>query len=492
MKKRNASLGLLLLLAALTVSCGGQTAAETATEPLRESEPAETETVTEFYQKDNLPELDFGGTEVKLYAWDGAANNEFFADADGDIVHDAIFERNKRVEERMNIKLSHSMEMGDNANRAQWVKTLQSSVLAGDGTYDISAGYSMCGASLANAGLVQDLAVLPYLDFAAPWWPDSMISESTCGGKLYFASGDISMDMIDYIYAVFFNKDILTSYDLGNPYPLVTEGKWTLDAMMEMSRDLYKDLDGDAKKGLGDQYGYLAYPIYVDVFFFSSGLRTTELGADGIPALSPMFGSEKTQALLEKLNGFFKTNDAYLNDTSDIDGTKKIFTEGRALFFTMELQYAGKNLRDANMQYGVLPVPKYDEAQEDYYTVCSFPYTLYGIPIDAKNPEMSAAVMECLASESYRTVSPALFETAMKVKYMNDPDASEMFDIIRSSVVFDFGRIFNDNMSSMTYSLFRESVTKGDSNWISKYEKNKKSLEKALTKIIDALTGENG
>ena len=483
---------MLLLLAALTVSCGGQTAPETATEPLRESEPAETEAVTELYEKDDLPELDFGGTTVAMFAWDGAANNEFFAEADGDIVHDAIFERNKRVEERLNITLTHTMELGSYDSRNTWVKKVSQSVSAGDGAYDITAGYSMSGASLASARLVQDLADLPYLDFSKPWWPASLITESTCGGKLYFASGDISMNMIDYLYATFFNKDIVTSYDLDDPYQLVLDGKWTLDTMMGLSRDLYKDLDGDAKKGLGDQYGFIAYPVYVDSFFFSCGLRTTELGADGIPAVSPLFGSEKTQALLEKLNGFFKTNDGYLNNTSDAEGTKLIFTSGRALFFTTELFYAGASLRDANLQYGVLPVPKYDEAQKEYYTVCSFPYSLYGVPIDAKDAEMSAAVLECLASESYRTVSPALFETAMKVKYMNDPDASEMFDIIRSSVVFDFGRIFNNDMSGYTYSLFRESVTGGDNNWISKYEKNIKVIDKALAKIITALTEENG
>ena len=103
---------------------------------------------------------------------------------------------------------------------------------------------------------------------------------------------------------------------------------------------------------------------------------------------------------------------------------------------------------------------------------------------------MSAAVLECMASESYRTVSPALFETALKVKYAGDDATSEMYDIIRGGVVFDIGRIFNDSMSSLTYSLFRGALQTGNSNWTSTFERNRKSLDKQFAKVIDALTAE--
>ncbi|MBQ7983184.1 MAG: hypothetical protein IJ302_06430, partial [Clostridia bacterium] len=136
------------------------------------------------------------------------------------------------------------------------------------------------------------------------------------------------------------------------------------------------------------------------------------------------------------------------------------------------------------------PMPKYDEAQEDYYTVSSFPYTLYGIPVDAKDPSMSAALLECLASESYRTVSPALFEVALKVKYASDSDVSAMYDIIRTSNVFDIGRIFNDSMNGKTYSMFRSSLIDNKDGWISTYEKNAKALTKQLENVVEALIEE--
>ena len=278
---------------------------------------------------------------------------------------------------------------------------------------------------------------LDYPDFDKPWWPDSLIKEATCGGKLYFCSGDISTYMIYYMYATFFNKDLAESYGIESPYQMVRNGSWTLDKMIEICSGVYNDLNGDGKKGIDDQFGFTTQRIFTDNFFFASGLRTTIPGDEGLPVLSPEFGGEKTQALVEKLVSAFKMEGLYNHDDS---GTAHIpFAEGRAVFLMHEVQTAEIRLRTSDINYGIIPSPKYDEAQSDYYGVTSFPYTLYGIPIDAPDPQQSGIVLEALASESYRTVSPALFETALKVKYASDEDMSEMYDIIRRNNVFDIG-----------------------------------------------------
>lgn len=487
-----AALTAVLLLSASLSACGesaaaptetGSTAADTA------AVPTETEAVP-VYEPDDLPDtLDFGGTTAHIFGWEGAANEEFYVEeADGDVVNDAIFERNRTVEERLNLELTYTKIPGSNPDRASWVQTVSKSIMAGDGANDIVAGYSMCGATLANKRLLIDLMEQEYLNFEKPWWPESLIKEATCGGKLYFCSGDISTNMIYYLYSIYFNKSLAQNYDVGDLYELVRTGQWTLDKMIGISAALYSDLNGDGKKDPDDQFGYTTHSTWSDTFFFASGLRTTEIGEDGLPMLSEEFGGEKTQTLLTKLIDMFDTNAMYLG--SDYDIVRNQFLEGRALFLTTEVYYAKNYLRDTQIEYGILPIPKYDEEQENYYTVASFPYTLYGIPVDAKDPAMSAAILECLASESYRTVSPALFEVALKVKYANDDDASEMYDIIRDSSVFDIGRIYNDSLNSRTYSLFRSSLVDGNKNWISTYEKNYKSLNKQFEKVIANLIEE--
>ena len=479
-----------LLLSALTIlpilSCASETPTDTET-----TTAAQTQAVTEVpaaevkYEPDDLPDdLDYEGQTVHMFCRTTDVPEFTVEEENGDIVNDAVFQRNLKVEERLNIDLTFTQIDGGNYDRATWVKTVTGSTMAGDGANDIIAGYSMCLPVLSMDGLLLNLRDYEYLNFSKPWWPASLIDEVTCGDKLFFCSGDISTYMIYYLYATYFNKSFVADYDLEDPYELVRQGKWTLDKLFEISAQLYSDVNGDGIKGSEDQFGYLTNDVYADSLFFAAGLTTTEKDADGIPYISSQFGGEKTQALVTRLVDAFKTNPGMMLVYSGSDG---IFMESRAMFYTTEVYFAATSMRDTEIEYGILPVPKYDEAQENYCTVSGFPYNLFGIPVDAKDPEMSSAVMECLASESYRTVSPALFETALKVKYASDSDGAEMYDLIRASNFFDFGRVFNDCMNGLTYTLFRDAVYKGQTTWISTFEKRSKTLNRLLTKVTDAL-----
>lgn len=487
-KKLCLILALLTLLPAAVASCSsGDTQKSENESPTAITSDAETTADptrdANGYLLDSLPALDYGGYTVTMYVRGDSPLAEFYVtEQTGEIVDDAIYTRNLKVAERLNVGFAFVEEPGDNARRASFVKRIQSSIMANDQAYDIAAGYSMCVASLATAGMLNDLSDLPYLDFTNPWWSESLLSQARLKGKLFFASGDISTHMLYYMYATFFNKDVLSENMLEEPYQLVLDGKWTLDKLISMSQDIYVDLNGDGVRGVEDRYGFLAHPTYTDPFFFASGLRTTSIDDDGIPHIDESFSGEKTQKLLEKLCAFLHdSEDGYL---LTYDDGYNLFINGGWLFMNNEVQHAIV-MRDADFEFGLVPVPKYDEAQEEYYSIASFPYMLYGIPKDASDPDMSSAVMEALASESYRTVSPALYETALKVKYSSDDDASKMYDIIRGSMTYDIGRVFNDSLDSLTYSLFRNSLQNNSTNWASTFAKNEAKLEKLLAALTD-------
>ena len=497
MKKRL----LALLLAAILLSsaaCSDTTSEDSAasSEPTAEvsaAEATEIEAETEF-PADNLPaDLDFAASSVHTYGWEEVAIIEFFAEElNGDVVNDAVFQRNQMVEERLNVKLEYTLAPGNNANHQAWANSVINSTMAGDGAYDIVAGYSMAGTLLAYNRVLHNLTDLPYLDFDMPWWPSSLMDKAVCDGKLYFCSGDISTNMISMLYAMYFNKTVATNHDLGNLYDLVYEGTWTSDKMIELASLCYVDANGDGTRDPMDHFGFITQPVYNDPFFFASGLSTTTVGDDGLPMISPEFSGEKTQALLTKMVEMYQQPGLYLADytAEGYEHARNAFMEDRALFFDTEISYATNYLRSSEASYGILPMPKYEESQESYHTAMSFPYTLYGIPTDVKNPEMSAAVLECMASESYRSVSPALFEVALKVKFSSDDDAGRMYDIIRGSANFDFGRLFCANMNYLTYSLFRDAVVNGNTNWASTMKSNSKVLDKFLGKVVEALTAD--
>lgn len=210
-----------------------------------------------------------------------------------------------------------------------------------------------------------------------------------------------------------------------------------MDKMFELSTGVYQDLDGDGVKSEGDQFGMYTTKLHSDAFLWGSG--TTVLinkGQEGL-VYNENFYSERTQNLLESVCSFlYNTNDGYMITSS---ATLGAFAEGRALFYFDRARMATRDqVKGAeDLDYGIVPIPKYDETQDTYSCIMGNPFTLYAIPIDNDESEMAAAVMECMASESYRTVTPALFETALKVKYSKDEVSSQMLDIARDSVVFE-------------------------------------------------------
>ena len=59
-----------------------------------------------------------------------------------------------------------------------------------------------------------------------------------------------------------------------------------------------------------------------------------------------------------------------------------------------------------------------------------------------------------------------------------------MFDIIRSTVYIDLGRVFTTGLDNITYSLFRNIVKKDLTSWVVSY----KSVETSLDRKLELIT----
>ena len=103
-------------------------------------------------------------------------------------------------------------------------------------------------------------------------------------------------------------------------------------------------------------------------------------------------------------------------------------------------------LRDMQSDFGIIPMPKLDENQAEYKTYVHDGTTVFCIPTTTPDADMSAAVLEAMCAETYRTVTPAYFETVLKDKYARDSETSQMLDIIAASVYLDIGYIYGPTL----------------------------------------------
>ena len=489
-------LSLMLTMVVLlgVTACAGDRSdnnTETSTQGGNNEETTESPYDSNGFLKDNLPgDLNYGNRTFNVLGWE-TPYTEFYVDTTtGDAVDDSIYERNMAVETRLGVRLNYTLIPGDNANQKNYVDAATSSILSGVGEYDLFGCYSMCAGTLATQSGVHNLIDLKYLDFSMLWWSDTLIEYSTVGDSLYFVTGDISNQFLYNLYFLIVNKNLLDSNDLDDPREMVKADTWTLDKMIEMTNGVYIDQSADGQVGAGDIFGYVIYgAVHADCWIAASGIPMASSDESGKITLTDKFTGEATFNLISKLNKWiWETNDV-IYDTANGYNTIK---SGNTLFGAV----AGSTLsgfRDIDWVYGVLPYPKASDNAENYLTNLGFAYTNYCIPINASDADMSAAVLECLASESYRRSSNVLFDTVFKSRYSSDNLDYEMFDIIKSNIYVDMNRVFSSSFTwaQSAVALFRNSITGNANDWISKINGNKKYINSVLSNISNNLGSRN-
>lgn len=442
----------------------------------------EAETLREDY-RDNIPDgLDFEGANIKIHGrGDGDAILELSAEQTGDIIEDAIYKRNFMVEERLNVKLEAFTPYGWQAYGTALTQ-IRSSVQAGDDEFQIIAGYSAPAPVLSTEKLLLNLRAVPYIETSQPWWAQSIVNDLTVKGNLYFLCGDIALTMLASSYSMAVNFNIAEKYNISGIYDIILDGKWTIDKLYELSSLVYEDVNGDGKKNEGDVAGLLiGSELYNDADSFMQGskITMTERDEEDLPYLSA--DTQKITALTEKVYRLFYENPGAIVDTKI--AAYEIFPNDTALFSPSYLYFYYDYYKNMDSDYGILPYPKFDEVQDIYSTRVQDGVSIWGIPVTVQNQDCVGAVMEAMAAQSYRTVTPTYFEIALKVKYSRDEDSVRMLDLIREGVMFNFEIIYNGQLGG-PWNVMRDLMIKKSSDFASYWAKNEQNFQKNLEKLV--------
>ena len=99
--------------------------------------------------------------------------------------------------------------------------------------------------------------------------------------------------------------------------------------------------------------------------------------------------------------------------------------------------------------------------------------------------------MEAMCSENYRTVIPALYNVALKVKYTQDDVSSQVIDIIHDSAITDFIYANNYNINAGVGSLGTLHRTllglnaEPSKDFMSKYDSMKEQVGTIVAKLAE-------
>jgi hypothetical protein len=288
-----------------------------------------------------------------------------------------------------------------------------------------------------------------------------------------------------------YNKELAANYDIGDIYQMVIDGKWTIDAFTTMLSQASVDLNGDSKYDDQDQYGFTTHDNSAIVnWMFALGQKVTQMNADGLPEL--VLNTERMVSIVEKVdrvlhdgNQTFAVTDAYtksLNTSHDL-GVANMFAAGKTLFAAMRI-YVIDNLRSMEANFGIIPFPKYDEAQETYYTHVDGHAPLMGVPATVVDTERTGVIIECLNAESYRTCVPAMYDIVLTEKFSRDEMSVKMLDLILDGRTQNFGYVY-EGSTGMQWAL-TNLMKSNSTDFTSYYTKREKSAVKYYNQIIEA------
>ena len=482
----------LLTASGSIVGCA-QTSTETDTTAVQPHETVLTETETQEITP-NLPDSDFGGYEFRVLT--RGDTNIYFISRDiyaesitGDSINDAVYNRNQAVEEKYNFTIK---EIG--GDTADPDKQVTKAITAGEDAYDMIMIAGTSCASLAVQKYLLELTAMPYMDLSKPWYDQSANAALSIANKLYMTSGDINIMDNDATWSILFSKKL--AYDLieEDLYSLVEEGTWTMDKMAEYCRLAYQDLNGNSKYDPDDQWALLGEPWNTMGFIGGGGSNTVEKDKNDIPYIAvdaEGFYDTFLQAMaLNADESFTMISDRFASQFSDVwlECINKAFIEARALFFCTALNRVPL-LRDMDTDFGILPMPKHDVAQENYNCVVSvYSANMLSVPITNADSERTGIIIEALSAASVDTLTPAYYETTLKGKSTRDEESAAMLDLIFANRAYDLGNVYA--WGGMFNAIWNLTYT-NDLNLASTIEKKYDAMQQAMQKTIDIFLEED-
>ena len=496
---------IILIIACLTLplffSCGGdspEVVADETPQNYNGGTDADADVGTGYISREETPDslpdgLNFNGTDIRILH--RSENSMFWRDEiaveelTGEIVNDAIFHRNRTVEERLNVEITSIAIPGDWSNRENFMRTVRTSVTAGSDDYDIIAGYAWYMPILATEGLFYNLHNVPYLEPRAPWWSADCAEQMTIDGRLFFITGDLSNSLLRGMKVTFFNQQLAENFALGNLYQIVLNGEFTIDKLSELIRGTYMNLNGT---GIPDRYDLFGFgtPTGNQMNGWPAAFNQPIVTKDsfGIPQIA--FNTPRMMEIVNVMYEFFYHNENVFIVPEDAGGTIRDMFVGDRLLFKGGILNTAEGMRAMESDFGILPMPKWSADQPGYFTISTDWYSLFCIPVTSSRIDAVGATMEALAAESYRRVTPAYFEVALKQKYSRDEETSQMLDIIREGLRFDFGTVNTANLDGI-HAVFRTLMDTGSNAFASFFEANEARFQTALDRLIDTFHNMN-
>ncbi len=397
-----------------------------------------------------LPDdLDFGGTEVTIaYVKVAGREDELISEGLGNgSISDAVFERNTMLESQLKVKLAYQ-DYGTDTSAQSAIRTM---VKGGDDTIDLFVLGTYCAMDPAIEGNYLNLSNIETVDLSKHYWSQDYneMMTFTSDRKQFLATSPAALSLFRLTYLTIFNRDLFADSGLPNLYDVVDNGEWTLDYQFSLIADVWTDGDGDGAVSEDDFFGLITGNcISVDAYCVASDIHMVVQDPEDYSMIFNVDDGERIIAMSEKVSKLYNTKGTYYFKDQMYDDIGKHyinekFASQEGLMATTQFLGLEHNIEALNaFSYGIVPMPKLDEAQEEYLTYVQDQVSAFGISAavgkDEERIYMLGAVMEAMAYHSNEIVRPAYYENTLSLRFMQDPDSRNILNTMFETISFDY------------------------------------------------------
>lgn len=382
---------------------------------------------------------------------------DFANEAGGTVVSQAVYNVDTKVEDHLGINIIYTQLDGDWNKRATFNNRLLAMAMDSAAEFDLIMGETSAsyGYALQN-GLVTDMITVEALDMDKPWYLSDMLENYGINGKLFGVRSDASLTDYSGMGAIYFNEVLRAEYGLDNIYDLVEANKWTVDVMFGMAKKVGGSTDGSVGNLATDTFGFLGHCVASRGFLTAFNIEVTEKSATDGNVYMKDAASQTFIDMYEHVSSIFETNvtNMMVTVSADSDAGRDAFAAGRSLFYNGFLS-TGEFFRDSSFEWGLAPVPMYDEEQEQYYTPAGASAMMQMIMKNAADIQLVGKVMEVKAYYSYYEAAPAYYEQTLGLQYATSPRQMDMLEIIRETSVLTYLAAMCSNISPDPYNMFQ-------------------------------------
>jgi len=470
---------LSLLLAALMMggsllACSDAPAGEETSNTANAADPnaADTEAETSNLEPLEIPFTNYNGYTFTALNGDNQTWNMrelVVEEINGEGVNDAFFNRNDKVQSLLNIKIASVVNAADgNAN------AFKTSVNSGDGAYDVAFMNFTDSANVASGGYCIDINMLPHVNFEKSWWNRDSVEQLKLLDTNYLVASDITIGDKDVMWVLFFDKQYFLDLNLEDPYQIVADNKWTFDKFYDMLKQGIADLNGDGVQNTSDRYGLLTHSENYAGLWMSAGEALVTLNDENMPEMT--WNSERFTAVWDKICTIMSDDAVYADS---IDYISSGLREGNALFATEVVAFI-RAYRENEREFGILPMPKFDEAQDRYYTYVAVNSDLMTVPKTTQETARTGEILEALAAKGREMILPEYYDVSLKSKASRDEESAASLDIIFTNRMYDLGVVFG-------WGGIPGQLNNPEANVATVWAKNNKAMKKTIKKTIENL-----